>query len=118
MRWTLERTLARAPVDRFALYAANQLGTDADGNVLVDLNRDGGTDFVLDNPNFRYLSLRGNAVLRWEYRRGSTLFLVWQHGREDSNHQGTFSLRQGLDQLFAAPATNTLLVKLNYWLSL
>ncbi len=104
--------------DRFALYAANQLGTDADGNVLVDLNRDGGTDFVLDNPNFRYLSLRGNAVLRWEYRRGSTLFLVWQHGREDSNHQGTFSLRQGLDQLFAAPATNTLLVKLNYWLSL
>jgi hypothetical protein len=104
--------------DRFAPYAASQLATDADGNVLVDLNRDGATDLALDNPNFRYLSLRGNAVLRWEYRRGSTLFLVWQHGREDSSHQGTFNLRQGLDQLFAAPATNTLLVKINYWLSI
>jgi hypothetical protein len=25
-------------------------------------------------------SLRGNAVLRWEYRPGSTLFLVWRQG--------------------------------------
>jgi hypothetical protein len=105
-------------VDRFATYAADQLGSDGDGNVLVDLDRDGTTDLALDNPNFRYLSLRGNAVLRWEYRRGSTLFLVWQHGREDFNHQGSFSLRQGLDQLFAAPARNTLLVKVNYWLSI
>jgi hypothetical protein len=110
----------RAPVyaDRFARYAGDQLASDADGNVLVDLNRDGTADFALDNPNFRYLSLRGNAVLRWEYRRGSTLFLVWQHGREESNHQGTFNLREGLDQLFHTPARNTLLVKINYWLSI
>jgi hypothetical protein len=104
--------------DRFSAYAGDQLASDADGNVLVDLNRDGTTDLVLDNPNFRYLSLRGNAVLRWEYRRGSTLFLVWQHGREDVTSRGTFNLREGLDQLFAAPATNTLLVKINYWLSM
>src|SRR5262249_38355482 len=31
---------------------------------------------------FKYTQLRTNSVVRWEFRPGSTLFVVWAHGRE------------------------------------
>ena len=31
---------------------------------------------------FKYTQLRTNSVVRWEYRPGSTLFVVWAHGRD------------------------------------
>src|SRR4029078_10984670 len=42
-----------------------------------------GLPFSIGNPDFRTHSLRGNAVVRWEYRPGSALFFVWQQQRED-----------------------------------
>ena len=35
-----------------------------------------------ENRDFHQRSLRGNTVLRWEFRPGSTLFLVWSQSRE------------------------------------
>ena len=62
-------------------------------------------------------SLKGNAVLRWEYRPGSALFLVWQQGRSDSeNQRGNRSLGGDLDRLFGAHPDNTFLIKVSYWL--
>ena len=40
--------------------------------------------FSVPNRDFSYRSLIGNAVLRWEWREGSTIFLVWQQRRIDS----------------------------------
>ena len=42
---------------------------------------DGGTSFTLEDEDFNILSFRSNLVLRWEWRRGSTLYLVWQQDR-------------------------------------
>ena len=40
---------------------------------------------VIDSdPDFDRTSVRGNLVLRWEYVRGSTLFLVWDMSQENS----------------------------------
>src|SRR5256884_1276502 len=37
---------------------------------------------VADNPGgFNFKQFRSNVVFRWEYRPGSTLFLVWSQGR-------------------------------------
>jgi hypothetical protein len=33
---------------------------------------------------FNVTQVKTNAVMRWEFRPGSTLFLVWAHGRQDS----------------------------------
>jgi hypothetical protein len=56
-------------------------------------------------------------VLRWEYRPGSTLFLVWQHGREGFEPAyGTRSFGGDLGDLFRLHGDNTFLVKLSYWL--
>src|SRR5204863_3724334 len=35
-------------------------------------------------PDFNYHSFRTTNVLRWEYRPGSVLFVVWQQGRDQS----------------------------------
>jgi hypothetical protein len=65
---------------------------------------------------FNVKQLRSNAVLRWEYRPGSTLFLVWQQGRDqDDRDMGSFAARRDVRNLFAARPDNTLLVKASYW---
>ena len=71
---------------------------------------------VANNPGgFNSKQFRSNVVMRWEYRPGSALFLVWQQGRQDED-PGRRSIGGDLDRLFSAPANNTFLVKLSYWL--
>jgi hypothetical protein len=70
-----------------------------------------------DDPNFNVLSFRTTNVLRWEYRPGSVLFVVWQQGREDSRADGAFRLGRDLGGAFDAPASNTILIKVSRWLN-
>jgi hypothetical protein len=70
-----------------------------------------------DNPDFNYLSFRTTNVLRWEYRPGSTLFVVWQQGREDTEPRGPFDFKRDFGDVFGAPARNVFLVKWAYWLN-
>jgi hypothetical protein len=73
--------------------------------------------FTIDNPNFRSRSFRSNAVLRWEYRPGSTIFFVWSQTRFGEftgvNNGLVGDLRQAT---FLDRPTNVLQVKVNYWL--
>jgi hypothetical protein len=72
---------------------------------------------TFDNPDFLFRSLRSNLVVRWEYVRGSTLFVVWNHGRSGGSSDPSFQLGDQLGNLWDDDAQNTLLVKVNYWLS-
>ena len=103
--------------DRFQLLTDNEVTTLDNGNVGLDMNGDGGFETEIANPDFTYMSLRTNLVLRWEYSLGSTLFVVWQHGREENTTDGTFRFRSNLSELFHAPARNVFLIKVNYWIS-
>jgi hypothetical protein len=73
--------------------------------------------FTFDNPDFSFRSLRGNAVVRWEYRPGSTVFFVWTQERSGEDAYGTFSFSRDRAALMRDRPTNVFLVKLNYWLS-
>jgi Domain of unknown function (DUF5916)/Carbohydrate family 9 binding domain-like len=67
---------------------------------------------------FMFAQVRTNAVLRWEYMPGSTLFLVWAHGRQDDSD--TFSDRpwtRDYRDLFDLHPDNTFLIKVAHWLS-
>lgn len=65
----------------------------------------------------KLIQLRTNAVVRWEYRPGSTLFLVWTHGREDDSSTNTHqSWMRDYQDLFALHPDNTFLIKVAYWL--
>jgi hypothetical protein len=66
-------------------------------------------------PDFNYHSFRTTNVLRWEYRPGSALFVVWQQGREESTSQGDFRFGRDFGNTFGAPATNVFLIKVSRW---
>ena len=68
---------------------------------------------------FKVTELISNSVLRWEYRPGSTLFVVWQHGRQGPGPNDTFrqSWMRDYRRLFELHPDNTFLVKVAYWFS-
>lgn len=77
--------------------------------------------------DFALESLLSNAVLRWEYRPGSTLFVVWSHTRLGEDNAVRF-FDDGADSPFSTPTftqlgdafrlypENVFLVKLSYLL--
>jgi hypothetical protein len=105
--------------------AQNVYGVDmgtidlADGVYTVDPDGDGPAEsFEFDDPNFNYRSLRGNAVLRWEFRPGSTIFLVWTQSRSSDASVGDMDFGRDMRALFDGPADNIFLLKINYWIGL
>ena len=61
---------------------------------------------------------KSNTVVRWEYRPGSTLYLVWTQGRalyDDS--PDTRDWTRSYPDLLSIRPDNTFLVKLSYWLN-
>lgn len=73
--------------------------------------------YSFSNPDFNYKSLRGNAVLRWEYRPGSTLYLVWTQSRTDNENFGDFQFNHSISRLWSARPDNIFMVKFTYWWS-
>jgi hypothetical protein len=69
------------------------------------------------NPDFTFASMRGNAVMRWEWSPGSTLFLVWAHNRDNSTSVGRFAPGESFDELRQVPADNVLMAKMTWWLN-
>ena len=72
------------------------------------------------NPDFHMRSLRGNTVLRWEFRPGSTLFLVWSQSREaalESVQEADLKFRpiHRLGSSFTDEGKNIFLIKCRYW---
>jgi hypothetical protein len=70
------------------------------------------------NPDFNRKSLRGTTVLRWEYVRGSTLFLVWNTSSLDLERPGSFAPWRDLGTAFGAEGTHVFMVKMSYWLGM
>jgi hypothetical protein len=100
---------------RFTPYG-NRLAC-GDETCSVDLDRNGAADFTFGRPDFSARELNSTMILRWEYRSGSVLYVGWQHGRSGSGEVGTFRGGRDLVDLLDLPSQNTLLVKLNYWVS-
>ena len=108
----------------FDVYGADRgtitTNTDADGNVYYTVDPDGAgaaATFDISNPNFNVHSLRGNAVLRWEYRPGSAFFFVWQQQRSGAESAYTLDASRDVGAIFRERPTNIFLIKAAYWLS-
>lgn len=89
------------------------------GDILYTMDADGSgpaKSKTIGNPDFNYLSLRGSAVLRWEYMPGSTLYVVWTQTREDFESQGEFQFGRSMESLFTVKPDNIFMLKISYWL--
>src|SRR5690606_32154894 len=116
-----------AKYDQFKLAADTRSHTYSDrfhpiADDAIHLNDDryfvdGNGQLSFKNPNFSFNELRSNLVARWEYLPGSTLYLVWQHNRSHQDVTYQPGWEGNLDRMFGLPATNALMVKINYWFS-
>jgi len=117
------KELARPRTNQFNHY--DQTGTitrtpQAGGADLITIDPSGnGTEpaFSFDSPDFTLASLRGNAVLRWEFRPGSTFFFVWTRTTDQQGYSGEFTPTSSLGSLLSGTADNVFAVKFSYWWS-
>lgn len=76
---------------------------------------DGSSAFTLRNQDFNVLSFRSNLVLRWEWRPGSTLYVVWQQDRRESEARPDRVGVRDLFGSFGAAGDNVFAVKTTFW---
>ena len=70
---------------------------------------------TIGNEDFNVRSLRSNVVLRWEWRPGSALFLVWQQDQEADRPFGRVHPNDLWDAL-STRGDSFFAVKISYWL--
>jgi hypothetical protein len=88
-----------------------------DGVYRVDPDAGGpASEIAFQNPDFSFASLQGNAIVRWEYRPGSTFYFVWQHQKSDYLNQVETNLFNRSSDLFDVEPTNIFMIKVSYWL--
>jgi len=95
--------------------AANRYTADPLGDCAVQAQRSPQA-FTFGNPDLNVRSLRGNAVMRWEYRPGSTLFLVWQQQRAGGEAFGDFDFSRDSRAIFEQRPDNIFVIKASYWI--
>ena len=109
------KALARPRTYSFDHYSDADSTFNSSTFTAYPLGPSGGDSIPVGNPNFNFKSLRGNAVLRWEYMPGSTLFLVWTQTRNDFENVGDFNFGNSMHRLAQAKPDNIFLVKFTYW---
>jgi hypothetical protein len=117
--YTNYKELAKPHTLNFALYknTGANISYDKDANKYT-IDPDGAgsaSSFTFDRPDFNYKSLRGTAVLRWEARPGSVLFLVWTHEQTDDNDAGNLEFGRDFRHLIQSQGNNIFLIKYSYW---
>jgi hypothetical protein len=70
------------------------------------------------SADFNIRSFRTTNVLRWEYKPGSQMFIVWQQNKSDYQDYGDFNFSRDFGGVFNAPSNNVFLVKFSYWLNM
>ncbi|HVT41254.1 MAG TPA: DUF5916 domain-containing protein [Gemmatimonadaceae bacterium] len=100
--------------DRVRPFSADGTRRSPDSTRLL-LTSPGGT-LTIGNPDFSVGDFNANMVLRWEYRPGSTVFMVWNQGQSTQAWDGNASLSRLSNALWTSPATTVFLVKWSHYL--
>lgn len=112
----------------FSLQLYGQLfvagGRYGEMQILRDRDDLAAFDAFPKRDDFSFSSVLSNAVLRWEYRPGSTLYVVWTHGRQVEDELNPLapwgpspydrSIRGQIGDTFDIIPQNVLMVKLSY----
>jgi len=88
-----------------------------DENEYLLTNEDGEV-FTIQNPDFNYQEFSSNFVGRWEFRPGSTLYLVWTNTRSAYSDQIDQNVWQSFGNIWNVAPQNVFMIKFSYWFSL
>ncbi|HTR96336.1 MAG TPA: DUF5916 domain-containing protein [Candidatus Acidoferrales bacterium] len=116
-RYTNYRELAQPDTYDFIVYGRDDGSTlTYDGtNYFADPDGAGPmAAFEIGHPDFTYRTIRGDAVLRWEYVPGSTIYVVWTQDRTVTTGDGDFDFAPSFSTLAATQPNNIFLVKVSH----
>ncbi|HMI02407.1 MAG TPA: DUF5916 domain-containing protein, partial [Pedobacter sp.] len=99
---------------RFSEFKNNEISYHA-GSYTVDR---GSNTMSFKDPDFSFNEFRSNLVARWEFLPGSSMYFVWANNRSNRDDIYYPGWGSNLDRIFGLPASNTLMMKINYWFSL
>ncbi len=101
--------------NRFYIFDKNQVNYLPEDELYeISENNNGIYDYNFEKPDFNYQQFRSNLVLRWEYKPGSLLYLVWSQDKTDVVTDGNFNLGNNLRDMFKISALDVFLIKLSY----
>ena len=113
----VNNSVASSIDDRVNFYTENQISkttTNSGSSIYtIDENLDNDT-YSFSNPDFSFVQLQTNLVVRWEYIPGSELFLVWARGSAGSQNINDSLTDSVSNQIFDVPANDTFLLKATY----
>ena len=114
--YTNIKDLAQPKTYDFNIYSDIRL---EDGTYIIDPDGNGpARQFRLEDPNFNIVSLRGNAVLRWEYLPGSVVYFVWTQSRSESENIGELQFPKSARKLVDLYPENIYMIKFSYWFNI
>ena len=111
----LQNPLANSHKEQLAFFDNEQISKDAIlGNYIIDENKDGNSDYQFRDPDFSFAQFQSNLVLRYEYKPGSEIFLVWAQNATDYGLPRARFVEDVNQQLFGSNPKNTFLLKMTY----
>jgi hypothetical protein len=110
-------TLAEANDARFHLYSPEEIAYLAEANAYRVTESGGGPSYSFRDPDFSFRQFRSNLVARWEWKPGSSVYVVWSQGRTDEVPYWDESFSHNWSELWGTRPDNVFLVKLSYWFS-
>jgi len=110
-------TLAQRYRDRFHAFSPDEITFQPDSNSYIVSEGAGAALYSFSNPDFSFRQFRSNLVVRWEYRPGSTLYVVWSQGRTGFEPHWDSAFSSNWSALWRERPDNVFLVKLSYWFS-
>jgi len=101
--------------DRYHQFADGEISYNEGWNAyLVDEDHDQEYDYGFYKPDFHFLQYRSNMVFRWEYKTGSSLYLVWSQGRTGFEENGDLPFDQYVNELWKIHPRNDFMLKVTY----
>jgi hypothetical protein len=110
-------TLATQYEARFHRYGPGEIAYSEPANSYDVTEADGGARYSFANPDFSFRQFRSNLVARWEFKPGSSVYVVWSQGRTSQEPYWEDTFQSNWQALWDMPADNVFLVKLSYWFS-
>jgi len=105
---------AASYADRFSLLSGNELAYVGGDEQYQVIGQDGTSLYAFDQPDFNVKEFLSNMVARWEYRPGSTVYLVWSQTRNQTIANGNFDFRNDFTDLFDNKPYNIFLLKMSF----
>lgn len=94
------------------------LNGSASANNTFLLKKNGVSAYIIKNPDFNFQEFRSNLVARWEFRPGSTLYLVWTNTRSAYSDQLDQPIWKSFKNIRQVNSENVFMLKFSYWFSI